>query len=190
MKGVVIRSFEAFVTEQFGEEVADLAMESPGLSSEGVYTSVGDYPHSDFLVLATHVAKQTNTPVNTLVTHFGEELFTILAAAHADMVANYDSAIDLLSVIESVIHQNVRKIYDNAELPQFDVIERQQDTFIHLEYRSGRPFADLAEGLINGCLNHYGVKSFSSITRHNIAKDGTHSSFKVTINKDAKDQSN
>ena len=188
MKGVVIKSFEMFVAERFGEEVADLAMELPDLSSEGAYTNVGNYPHSDFLVLATDVAKQTNTPINQLVIDFGEMLFGVLATAHADMVADYESAIDLLSVIESVIHQNVRKIYDNTELPQFDVIERRQDTFIHLEYRSGRPFADLAEGLIYGCLAHYDVKHLASITRHNIEKNGTHSSFEVTINKDAKHQ--
>lgn len=181
MKGVVFRSFEAFVIERFGEKVADAAMELPDLSSAGAYTAVGDYPHSDFLTLAVSVANQTNTPINVLVTDFGEALFNVLATAHAEMTASYTSAIGLLNVIESVIHRDVRKIYSNAELPQFDILARRGNEYIHMEYSSSRPFADLAEGLVKGCLAHYGEESRSSIEREDITPDGTRTRFKISI---------
>jgi len=182
MKGVVFRSFETFVINRFGEDVIEDAMALPTLSTGGAYTAVGDYPPSDFLTLAVSVAEQTKTPIPTLVTHFGETLFHILAGTHSDMVKGYDTAIDLLSVIENVIHRDVRKLYTNAQLPRFDILDRSGNNYLHMEYSSARPFADLAEGLIIGCLDHYGVKEISSIVRDNIKADGTHSRFKVSVN--------
>jgi len=182
MKGVIFRSFEAFVAERFDEDIIEQAMEHPNLSTGGAYTNVGIYPHSDFLTLAVSVSEQTNTPVNILARDFGEALFHILAEAHSEMVAAYDNAIGLLSVIESVIHRDVRKIYTNTELPRFDILEHDEGRFVHMDYSSTRPFADLAEGLIRGCLDHYGVKALSSILREDIKPDGTHTRFKVSIN--------
>ena len=187
MKGVVFRSFESFVAKRFGDEITEDAMALPSLSTGGAFTNVGDYPPSDFLTLAISVAEQTKTPITELVTDFGEALFHILASAHADMVKAYDNAIALLSVIENVIHRDVRKLYTNAQLPRFDILDRQGDNYLHMDYSSARPFADLAEGLIKGCLDHFDVKEISSIIREDIKTDGTHSRFKVSINQNGTD---
>ena len=181
MKGMVFRSFEDFVSDRFGDVIVDQVMSHPDLSTGGSYTSIGDYPHTDFLTLAVDVAVKTKTPLKKLVRDFGEALFHILGGAHSDLIANFDSAIDLLSVIESVIHRDVRKIYSNTELPRFDVVEKTGQSYLHLVYTSSRPFADLAEGLINGCLDHYGVKEISSIDRYDVKPDGTHTEFKIQI---------
>ena len=186
MKGIVFRSFETFVAERFGEDIIEDAMEQPELSTGGAFTNVGNYPPSDFLTMVVFVAEQTKTPVPVLVTDFGEALFHILAGAHTDMVKGYDNAIALLSVIENVIHRDVRKIYTNAELPRFDILDRKGDSYLHMDYSSARPFADLAEGLIKGCLDHYGVKEISSIMREDIQPDGTHSRFEVKIDQNGK----
>jgi len=186
MKGVVFRSFETFVTDRFGEDVIEDAMNQPDLSTGGAFTNVGNYPPSDFLTMVIFVAEQTKTEVPDLVTDFGEALFHILAGAHSDMVKGYDNAIALLSVIENVIHRDVRKLYTHAELPRFDILERKGNNYLHMDYSSARPFADLAEGLIIGCLEHFGVKEFSSILREDIKADGTHSRFKVSIDQNGK----
>jgi hypothetical protein len=49
----------------------------------------------------------------------------------------------------------VLKLYPDAELPTFDTSRPDEDTMIMI-YRSTRPFADLAHGLIEGCIAHYG----------------------------------
>jgi len=181
MKGIVFRSFEGFIADIHGEEVADAIMAQPALSTGGAYTTVGNYPHGEFIALAVSASEHTSTPLKQLVRSFGEALFHILGNAHSDMVAAHVTPIALLSVIETVIHRDVRKIYSNTELPRFDVLEREGDRYLHLEYSSARPFADLAEGLILGCLEHYGVKEISSIERYDLKPDGTHSTFKITV---------
>ncbi|MEM9054372.1 MAG: heme NO-binding domain-containing protein [Pseudomonadota bacterium] len=184
MKGAVFKAFEAFIEERWSEDLIDSTLNLEGLSTGGAYTSVGNYPHSDMLTMAVHVADQTGTPVNTLVREFGEYLFHILASAHAEMVAGFSSCVDMLSGIESVIHRDVRKLYSNTELPQFDVEDRDGDRSVKLVYKSTRPFADLAEGLILGAFEHYGVKANSALSRYDHAPDGTHAAFTIMVNND------
>jgi hypothetical protein len=49
----------------------------------------------------------------------------------------------------------MQKLYPDAELPSFDC-DTSQPGCLRLTYRSARPFAALAEGLIRGCVAHYG----------------------------------
>jgi hypothetical protein len=49
----------------------------------------------------------------------------------------------------------VRKLYSEAELPTF-ACETPRPDQLSMTYRSTRPFAALAEGLIRGCIAHYG----------------------------------
>jgi hypothetical protein len=184
MKGAIFKAFETFVEEQFSLSVADHALSSDGLSTSGVYSNVGNYPHSDFLTMAVAVSERTKTPIAELVTDFGFYLFGVLAGSHKDIIAGMDSSIDLLAGIENVIHRDVRKLYSDAKLPRFDVLERDKNSMIHLEYSSGRPFADLAHGLINGALGHYGVNEISSVERYDVNPDGTQSRFRVLINEE------
>lgn len=181
MKGVVFKSFETFVEERWSDDLSDQTLSVDGLSTGGAYTTVGDYPHSDIISMAVFVSEKTGTDVNVLVRDFGEYLFTVLAGAHADIVEGFSSCVDLLAGIESVIHRDVRKLYSNAELPRFDVENRDGDRAVKLVYRSARPFADLAEGLIIGAFDHYGVKAKSSLIRYDISTDGTHAAFEITV---------
>lgn len=181
MKGVVFKSFENYVETTWSDVVLDDALNVETLSTGGAYTSVGDYPPSDFVAMAVKVAQVTDTPIETLIKDFGQDLFSVLAGAHADIIAGFTSCVDMLAGIESVIHRDVRKIYTNAQLPQFDVEARDGDRYLKLVYRSTRPFADLAEGLIRGGFLHYGVNAVASLARYDVKPDGTHSVFEVTI---------
>jgi len=49
----------------------------------------------------------------------------------------------------------VRELYRDAEL-HFFACEREGCSVLRMEYRSKRPFAGLAEGLIRGCLAYFG----------------------------------
>lgn len=186
MKGIVFRAFESFVEARFPNGLADDMLTLETLESGGAYTTVGYYPHTEFLAIAIHVAETTKTPINQLVKDFGQALFYDLAGAHPDMIKTYNSPIGLLAVIESVIHRDVRKLYTSTELPRFDVTERDGDRGLTMKYSSSRPFADLAEGLIWGCLDFYRVKEISSVIRHDVASDGTHSVFKVETQNELK----
>ena len=49
----------------------------------------------------------------------------------------------------------MRKLYPEAELPSF-ACDTPAPGRLSLTYRSARPFAVLAEGLIRGCVDHFG----------------------------------
>lgn len=49
----------------------------------------------------------------------------------------------------------MHKLYPQAQLPTFETAEHTPERLL-LIYRSSRGLADLAEGLIRGCIGHYG----------------------------------
>jgi hypothetical protein len=127
------------------------------------------------------VAARTGIPADALVKSFGRELFSILADGHRQIMDRFDGCLDMLAGIESIIHRDVRKLYSDAELPRFDVEANSGDHYLRLVYSSSKPFADLAEGLIDGALLHYDIKDISTVTREDLADDGTHARFEIKI---------
>jgi hypothetical protein len=57
--------------------------------------------------------------------------------------------------VDDYVHIEVRKLYPEAELPTF-TCETPRPDQLSITYRSTRPFAALAEGLIRGCIAYYG----------------------------------
>jgi hypothetical protein len=75
------------------------------------------------------------------------------------------------------VHTEVRKLYPTAQLPSFDV--RQEGDTLVLHYRSSRPFADLAHGLIEGCIEHFA--DHAALTRADTpGKEGRDAVFTLT----------
>ena len=155
MKGVVFTQFTDLVEDRFGLEMLDRIILESTLPSGGAYTSVATYDHGELLQLVTRLSDATRVPISALVTTFGEHLFRRLVAAFPELLAGYGSVADFLEHLEGTIHQEVLKLYPDAELPQIE-FQRLGPDEVALSYRSNRPFADLAEGLIRGCAGHFG----------------------------------
>ena len=66
-----------------------------------------------------------------------------------------DDTFDFLTRIDDYIHVEVRKLYPDAQLPTFEYEFPAPDRLV-LTYRSARPFAMLADGLIDGSIKHFG----------------------------------
>ena len=60
-------------------------------------------------------------------------------------------------MVDSVVHMEVRKLYSDAELPRL-ICVFTADGRLQMTYESERNLADLAEGLILGCLEHFGER--------------------------------
>ena len=86
---------------------------------------------------------------------FGQQLFGRFVRIYPRFFDGITSMFEFLENVDGYIHVEVRKLYRDAELPHF-TSERLDDRKLTLTYRSTRPFADLAEGLILGCAAHYG----------------------------------
>ena len=96
------------------------------------------------------------------------------AALYPVFFFDAESALDLLGGINSYVHEEVQKLYPDAQFPHFDVARESADR-LTLVYRSARPLADLADGLIRGCVAHFGRPV--TVEREDLAPDGRHTRF-------------
>lgn len=177
MKGIVFTEFFEMVEQQFGYEMVDRLIEHTTLSSGGIYTSVGTYDHSEMVNLVVSLSEQSQIPVSELLKAFGGYLFQTFTRSYAHFFTKAPDAISFLGFIHDYIHVEVRKLYPDAELPHFD-IERPNEHTLLMTYRSSRKMADLALGLIEGTLAHYGETA--QVTQQPLTDDGTVVQFVIT----------
>lgn len=155
MKGIVFTELTEMLDQKFSLEFTEEILAETELASGGSYTAVGTYDHREMIALVATLSRKTGLAGAELQRMFGRHLFNSFFAAHSGYFTGCSSARELLASVNDVIHVEVRKIHADAELPEFTHRYLADGTF-ELEYRSKRPFADLAEGLIAGCIAHYG----------------------------------
>ena len=173
MKGMIFTEFLELVERTYSPEMADDLIDASNLPSGGAYTSVGNYDHREMVALIMALHRRTDRPVDELLHWFGLNLFTALATGFPVFFEDKSHPFDVLSGIETVIHTEVRKLYPDAELPEFTVHRPAPDT-LQLDYRSPRCMDDMAHGLIDGCLAHF--HRSVSLTRRPLGRtqaDGT-----------------
>ncbi len=154
MKGVIFTNFLEMVDDVFSPEVTEQIIEKADVPSGASYTSVGAYDHGEILALVTQLSEITGENVPTLVRAFGKYLFHALGKAHPEYVKDVENTFQLLHRVHNHIHVEVRKLYPDAELPT--IACEEDEAGLTVTYHSDRPFADVAEGLIAGCIDHFG----------------------------------
>ncbi len=169
MKGVVFTELLAMVEETFGLDMVDDIIERSELPSGGVYTAVGTYDHQEAVSLVVSLSEISGMEVPALLKAFGKYLFGSLAKAYPTFLDGASDPLDFLEGVESYIHVEVRKLYPDAELPEFECSRPYSQSELHMVYRSGRHFEDLCEGLIEGSLEHF--KSDAKVERSKL-EDG------------------
>lgn len=155
MKGLVFTEFLEYVEASFSEEMADDIIDSSDLSSGGIYTMVGTYHHNEMITLVTTLSEKSGISTPDLMRGFGKHLFGHLTVGFSHFVQKVKSTFELLQSVENYVHQEVHKFYPDAELPSFEFESSDPNTLIMI-YRSSRPFADLAHGMIEGVAEHFG----------------------------------
>jgi hypothetical protein len=163
MKGVVLEEFVQFAESRFGVPPPTAA-----------FDAVGTYPFSELAALVDAAAAKAAIPPGELVRAFGIHLFGRFAALYPIFFFDAGSALDFLGRINTYVHGEVQKLYPDAEFPRFEVT-RRSPTKLELVYRSSRPLADLAEGLIRGCIGHFGRPV--TVSREDLAGDGREARF-------------
>ncbi|RZL41824.1 MAG: hypothetical protein EOP72_07660 [Variovorax sp.] len=154
MKGVVFREFIEMVENSFSPAMADDIIEASDLSTGGAYTSVGTYDHREMVQLAVRLSERTGIALPLLLHAFGKHLLGRFAVMFPAYFAGRSSTFDFLAILDNKIHVEVKKLYPDAELPVFDH-SFEDPSVMAFVYRSKRPFADLAHGLIDGCIAHF-----------------------------------
>lgn len=167
------------VEEQFSIEVAEDMISACELASGGAYTSVGTYDHREMVALLQKLSQMSERSVPDLLRAYGNYLFAQLAILYPMFFTEVTSSLEFAGRIEDVIHVEVLKLYPDAELPKFDLVNHTSDE-LKMIYRSDRHMGDLAEGLLEGCIAHFGEQESVSLLRENLQDQGNPICFTLT----------
>lgn len=179
MKGIVFTEFLELVEEKFGLEMVDNIIANSNLESNGIYTAVGTYSFSEMLQLLQNLSDNTGLSIDNLLLVYAEHFFGVIEDSYPGLLATYKDAIDMLSSIENHIHVEVKKIYPDAELPTFQIIEKT-DKSLTMIYKSSRAMHHFGLGLMNKTFDYFNQKA--TIALEKIKDDGTEVKFIINKN--------
>jgi hypothetical protein len=155
VKGVIFNLVEDVVREEHGDAAWDDVVDDAGVT--GAYTSLGSYPDSDLVAIASALADRTGSDTGSVVRHVGHRSIASLAARYPEFFDPHEDVRSFLMTLNGIIHPEVRKLYPGAIPPTFD-LRSDDPQVLELVYRSARGRCDLAEGLILGAADHYGQR--------------------------------
>ncbi|MCG8371967.1 MAG: heme NO-binding domain-containing protein [Balneolales bacterium] len=177
MKGIVFTEFLEMVEKKFGYEMVDTIIEKSELESEGIYTAIGTYDHSEIVQLIIHLSSETNIDVETLIKEFGRYIFDAFLNNYPMFFDASPNALEFLKSIDSYIHVEVNKLYPDATLPSF-ATEIKDDGSMEMIYRSERKMSSLAFGLIERTLEYYDEEY--TVSREFLNEDGSRVKFTIS----------
>ena len=155
MKGIVFNMLTDLVEERFGLDAWDGLIEETQPASEGAYTAVAVYPDEELLGYVNALARRTSASAADICRLFGEFMLHKFAEIHPEFFDGH-TAKSFLQSVHDVIHVEVRKLHPDVVLPEFTYGDPGPDELI-LNYHSPRELCHLAEGLITGAGQHFGV---------------------------------
>lgn len=152
MKGIIYTELLEFVESHAGptglEEILSAA------DQEGIYTATGNYDHRAAIDIVVAASERLGADPGELMQMYGRALFGRLVERYPMFFENIDDTFTFLSGIQTHIHDEVKALYPDTSPPEFDV--SRSEKAIVIRYRSHRPFALIALGMIESCIAHFG----------------------------------
>jgi hypothetical protein len=108
-----------------------------------------------FGVLIDGLAAAAAVPREELLQRFGHALFGRITALFPVFFVDVRSTLDFLADFERHVHDEMRRSDPRLDPPRIECA-RPSPGRVELVYRSPRGLADLAHGLITGCIAHFG----------------------------------
>ncbi len=169
MLGIVFTSLIDMLREKASPEFADEVITAANLEHDGAFRAEGNYPYEEMEKLLSVLVEKTGKSADELLHDFGYYLFGQLREDHGQVLAGKESLLEMLEYLDSDIHEQVRKLYPDADLPRFTVLSRT-DNAMRMRYHSKRELYALAEGLLDGAADFYNC----AITRETIQTSQPH----------------
>ena len=179
MKGIVFTKFIEMVETQFSIDMAEDMIEACALPHGGAYTAVGTYDHQEMVALLVQLSRMTDKPVPDLLRAYGNYLFGQFAQLYPVFFEGVTTSLAFAGQIDAVIHVEVMKLYPDAQLPRFETLLQSADE-LKIVYRSDRHLGDLAEGLLQACIAHFGEQNSVCLKRENLQEPGDPVCFTMT----------
>lgn len=158
MKGIVFTEFLDLVENKFGIEMVETIINNSKLESNGVYTAVGTYKFNEMVSLLSNLSKLTKISENDLLMVYGLHFFDVLVKNYSGILNSYKTPLELLASIDAHIHVEVRKLYPDAELPYFEILDHSENGLVMI-YHSSRCMYAFAHGLMIKSFEHYKEKA-------------------------------
>ena len=173
MKGIVFAELTGFLDKAGGALFTESVLDKAGLEHGGAYSRLGNYPFQEAERIVGVASEMTGSPAADLCHAFGMYLFERFTVLYEEIIGAYSSAESLLHHVNDHIHREVRIMYDDATPPMIET-HVQGDELV-VTYKSHRPFAQIAHGLIEGAMKHFG--DHRRLVWRNCAEDGRAAAF-------------
>ena len=152
MKGAVFNLLNELVEEKFGYAAWEHMLQIA--DCDGVFVSSETYADDLLVSLVAAAHEQTQVSVRDLLFSFGQFMAPAFARDYPVFFENQTSLKAFLLTVDRTIHVEVRKLYPEAHLPEFDYKD-EADNRLTMIYTSPRKLCALAEGLIQGSAEHF-----------------------------------
>lgn len=162
MKGAIFIALNEMVVEEYGLATWLTVLDKADV--EGAYTGTENYPDSELFTLVAVICEILQAPASSVLNAFGKFLFHFLHQAHPVFADNHGDFFSFISSIDGVIHVEVHKLDEHAQTPKIEV-EQANDHEAMLTYYSPRKLCYLAEGLLSGAAEHFGIQVSINQTR-------------------------
>lgn len=174
MKGILFTEFLEMVDHRYSVVMTERIIEDAVPASGAVYTAVGDYDHRELQAMIKALGVRADEPEGDICRAFGRHLFEALRHNYPQYFGDADDCFDFLEYFSGRGRKQVAAVYPGVEMPEI-AVERQDDATMLVDYRSERGFADLAEGVIDAIIEHFG--GHVALHRLDAGDDGRHARF-------------
>lgn len=154
VKGLLFDVVREVVADLLGEDAWDRAIESAGF--EGSYTSLGNYPDEEMAALVVLLSESAGLSVDDTLRTVGIHGWRHLEQRQPELVASVGDLGTLLHSLNHVVHTEVRKLYPDSLVPEFDIDDEGPGRWM-VTYESERRMCRLAEGLLLGFSESRGI---------------------------------
>lgn len=176
MKGIIFAEFLELVEDKFGLGVLDKMLRQS--SDTGVYTSVGSYDHKALVRMIVELSHITGISADELQRVYGVSVFRSLyqTLPQSANLSEVQGCFAFLHHVEEYIHVEVKKLYPEANPPQFEFIN-QSEGCMTFDYISARCFGQVCLGLIEGCADYFN----QSVSIEMVPQTDDHSRVRFTL---------
>ena len=179
MKGIIFTCLRDHVEEAAGIEAWEECLDAVSPESDGVYVGTANYSDAELFAIVGQLSKQLGAPIPDLVRGFGVYLLPRLIDVYPDKQVTEGGAQAFLGRIGGVIHEEVYKLFPDARPPCVRVVDESPGK-MRLEYHSKRKLSALAEGLIEGTAQHFGITIEQQVSC-SIVEDAESCTFDLTF---------
>ncbi|PRY77199.1 heme-NO-binding protein [Yoonia maritima] len=155
MKGTVFVELIKMAEEAFGEDVVDDMLDKTDLENDGAFTTVGNYPCADLFKITKAFSYTSGLSEEELERRFGAWMLDHFGENYPHFFTGKPDSFAILEAINGEIQVEVRKLYPDAELPEFEITKKSAKHF-EMTYSSQRPIAEFCHGLIEACVKRFG----------------------------------